>query len=368
MSEEKLITQFGCQPLTPQLLRRIETIAQEKDLDLHPFLRRGIFFSHRDLEKILDDYENKRSFYIYTGRGPSAGSLHLGHLVPFLFTAYLQKLFGVYVVIQITDDEKFLFRKCSMEEIEINALSNIKDIMACGFDPSKTFIFRNTEYIQNMYKNVLRIQAHITNSQAFATFGTQMSDNIGQTSFCALQIAPALYTTFPVLESTKQRCLIPQGIDQDPYFRLGRDVCPRLKHPKPSLIHSGFLMSLGGCGTKMSSSEPKSAIFMTDTPQQIRKKLNASVSGGKESKEDQMLLGADLKVDVAFQYLRYFIPDDQELEDLRNAYGEGGTVTPKLLTSEVKSRCIQIISNLVLVHQESRAQITPELVRQFCTM
>jgi len=38
-------------------------------LPVHRFLRRGIFFSHRDLDIILDMKERGESFYLYTGRG-----------------------------------------------------------------------------------------------------------------------------------------------------------------------------------------------------------------------------------------------------------------------------------------------------------
>lgn len=37
-------------------------------------------------------------------------SMHMGHLVPFQFTQWLQETFNVPCVIQMTDDEKFLFR------------------------------------------------------------------------------------------------------------------------------------------------------------------------------------------------------------------------------------------------------------------
>lgn len=59
----------------------------------HPWLRRGIFFSHRDFEKVLDLYEAKKPFYLYTGRGPSSDALHMGHLIPFMFTQWLQVRF-----------------------------------------------------------------------------------------------------------------------------------------------------------------------------------------------------------------------------------------------------------------------------------
>lgn len=69
--------------LNQDLLARIERLTGRP---VHHFLRRGVFFSHRDLSTVLDCYEQKKPFYLYTGRGPSSDSLHLGHLIPFLFT------------------------------------------------------------------------------------------------------------------------------------------------------------------------------------------------------------------------------------------------------------------------------------------
>ena len=43
-------------------------------------------------------------------QGPSSEALHLGHLVPFMFTKWLQDAFKVPLVIQLTDDEKFLWK------------------------------------------------------------------------------------------------------------------------------------------------------------------------------------------------------------------------------------------------------------------
>lgn len=72
------------------------------------------------------------------------------------------------------------------------------------------------------------------------------------------------------------RCLIPCAIDQDPYFRMTRDVAPRLKMPKPALIHSKFFPALQGAKTKMSASDTNSAIFLTDTPKEIKNKVRNS--------------------------------------------------------------------------------------------
>ena len=81
----KLIEQFGTRKISPELLEKFERITGHKP---HRLLRRGMFFSHRDLESILDRYEKGKPFFLYTGRGPSSDSMHLGHLIPFMFTKY----------------------------------------------------------------------------------------------------------------------------------------------------------------------------------------------------------------------------------------------------------------------------------------
>jgi len=40
----------------------------------------------RDMHQVLDAYEKQKSFYLYTGRGPSSQAMHVGHLIPFIFT------------------------------------------------------------------------------------------------------------------------------------------------------------------------------------------------------------------------------------------------------------------------------------------
>ena len=78
---DRLINEFGIQKLTEQDLKRIQKLAGE----LHPYLRRGIFFANRDLKWCLDEYEKGNKFFLYTGCGPS-GPIHLGHLSIWRFT------------------------------------------------------------------------------------------------------------------------------------------------------------------------------------------------------------------------------------------------------------------------------------------
>ena len=80
---DKLIETFGSKRIDQALLERFEKVTGHKP---HRLLRRGMVFSHRDLDLILDKYEKDVPFYLYTGRGPSSDSMHVGHTIPFEFT------------------------------------------------------------------------------------------------------------------------------------------------------------------------------------------------------------------------------------------------------------------------------------------
>jgi tryptophanyl-tRNA synthetase len=80
---DKLVSQFGTRRIDAALLERFERVTGHAP---HKYMRRGIVFSHRDLEVILERHEQGKPFFLYTGRGPSSESMHLGHMVPFEFT------------------------------------------------------------------------------------------------------------------------------------------------------------------------------------------------------------------------------------------------------------------------------------------
>lgn len=358
----RLINDFGTKPIEPWLLEKFAKVTGHAP---HHMLRRGIFFSHRELDQILDRYEKGKPFYLYTGRGPSSGSMHVGHLVPFLFCKWLQDVFQVPLVIQLTDDEKYLFKeKLQLDECHGYAIENAKDIIAVGFDPKLTFIFSNLDYMGGgFYRNIVKIAKLCTYNTAKAIFGFNDSDSIGKIHFASIQAAPSFSNSFPQIFGPKGDvpCLIPCAIDQDPYFRLTRDIAKRLKYPKPALIHSKFFPALQGPGSKMSASLEHSAVFLTDTPKQIKKKINSNAfSGGGATLEEHRANGGNVEVDVPYQWLTFFLDDDEELAKLAQEYKAG-----TLLSGQMKGRCIEVVTSVVEQIQKRRATITVEIMRQF---
>jgi tryptophanyl-tRNA synthetase len=340
MDYDRLITQFRSRQVDEALKRRTQGIAGG---NLHLLFRRNVVFSHRDFDDVLTDYSAGRSFFLYTGRAPSLG-MHLGHLLPFLLTKWLQEKFKVNAYVEITDDEKFLSNDdLSLDMTRKFAAENVLDIIAIGFDPERTFIFQDTEYIRNMYPLAVKIAKKLTFSQLRSTFGFDNSINPGLLFYPALQMCASMFE--------KKRCLIPAGIDQDPYWRLQRDVAESLGYHKAAALHLKFLPPLTGLEGKMSSSEPETAVYLTDDPKTVRRKITKhAFSGGQPTVELQRKYGGKPQVDVAFQWLYFlFERNDRRISEIQQEYESG-----RLLSGELKEMLAERVNAFLEEHRAKR--------------
>lgn len=343
---QRLIKDFGISKIDENLLNRIKKHTGE----LHFMLKRKVFFAHRDLNWLLDEYEKGNKFFIYTGRGPS-GPIHLGHIGIWMFTKWLQDKFDVELWFQFTDDEKFLFKNKSFEEIQKWTNDNMLDIIALGFNPSRTHFLIDTIHANLLYPQAIKFAKKITLSTVKATFGFNDSNNIGQVFYTSMQAVPAVIPS--VLKEKNIPCLIPLAVDQDPHFRIARDVYPKLGFYKPSIIHGVFLPPLSGVSGKMDSSEKEDmgTIITTDSEKEVEKKIKKyAFSGGRPTIEEHRKVGGNPDIDVSFQYLKIlFEPDENKLKKIEQDYRSG-----KLLTSELKEILIEKIINFLKKHQKER--------------
>jgi len=340
---ERLIREFGTQPLTSELLQRIAKHTGE----LHLQLRRRIFFSHRDLDTVLDLYDKGTKFVLYTGRGPS-GPVHIGHLVPWIFTKHLQEKFETRLYFQMTDDEKFVVDdELRLEDTRRFAYENALDLIALGFEPEKTFIIFDVEDIDLLYDIALEVAKRITYSTAKATFGFQESTNIGWIFWPAIQAVPCFIHA--KLTGENVPALIPAAIDQDPYWRITRDIAPKLGYHKPAQIHCRFLPGLG-VGGKMSASEPETSIFTVDPPEAVKRKIWNAFTGGKPTVAEQRKHGGDPSICSVFQYYYFlFEEDDGKLAERERKCRAG-----EILCGECKTELIERVVKFLTEHQRRR--------------
>jgi tryptophanyl-tRNA synthetase len=434
------IKKFGTKPMDGGLIERWERVTKTK---VHHYIRRGLVFSHQDVDKILDCVEQGTPVYLYTGRGPSSSVMHLGHLVPFRLTKYLQDALNCIVVIQLSDDEKYLFKDgegpVDLDRYRQYSYSNARDIIACGFDVNKTFLFSNLEYNSgDLYFNNILMMKSMNMTTIKSTYGLgetlpqsildiltrehqieeskpesdrdlkkidelrgtlkkfsgDQASNLGQVAWTAFQASPAfrnifskaiaqallnksdsmpsyvkermnnVYTELTTLGSTQSMmCLVGMAIDQSPFFRTARDNAATLLCPKPAAIHSEFLPGLKQTAKMGTTSEDakNSTIFLDMNPKQVEKIIKQhSFSGGCDTMEEHKLYGGDIKIDIAYQYLTFFLESDDELRNIAEQYTKGtmGTGSLKKLTADIVAKEIDI-------HQKNKDLITDEMVKHF---
>jgi tryptophanyl-tRNA synthetase len=341
----RLREMFGTQELTEALTAEL---ARRAGGELPALLRRGVYYSHRDFDRLLAQQARGERFVLYSGRGPS-GPMHTAHLIPFTLCRWFQERFGSAMYIQITDDEKFWFRpQQSREETARWGLENLLDILAIGFDPKRTRVLFDTRSIGTMYPLAVDVAKRIPYSTVKAVFGFPPHTNIGLLFYTALQTVPAFYPSWRAGRAVP--CLIPCGIDQDPHFRITRDIAESLGYPKPALLHSQIVPGL--LGTKMSSGGPEkdNALFLNDPPEEIDRKVRHGFTGGRASVAEQRRLGADPEICSIWALWRtQFARDDAEAAEVYRDCRSGA-----LLCGDCKGRLLARIHPFFEEHARKR--------------
>jgi tryptophanyl-tRNA synthetase len=341
---EELLARFGADELTDDQIRRFPD---------HPLVGRRVFYAGRDVDDFLDsglsdDGQDVQRPSIVTGIGPS-GPMHLGHAPVFYFAKRLQDELGARVYVPLSDDEKYWFKEQTLAETADSLESNLRDLLAVGFDPELTRFVVDTEDADVVYPLATAFAKNITNSTLEAVYGEPA--NVGQAFYPAVQTAHLL---LPQLVHGEHPTLVPIAVDQDPHVRVSRDVAAKARYPvrKPGALLMKFLPALSGPG-KMSSSEG-ATIRLTDDRETVREKIHEhAYSGGKTSLEEHREHGGDPDVDVPFQYLAaFFEADDDELARIEREYRSG-----ELLSGEMKNLAVERIADVLDAHQERRAAL-----------
>ena len=168
--------------------------------------------------------------------------------------------------------------------------------------------------------------------------------------YTSLQSAPCFIEDMPVL--------IPFGVDQDPHFRITRDIAPKMNKPKPALIHNIMIPALGGPKGKMSASNENETIYTTDSPEIVKKKINKhAFSGGQpdieEHRKKVVTQTSTYHINILGSSLSQMI---KKLKQIHDDYKSG-----KMLTGELKQLLIEKINKFLAAHQQKRERARDQL-------
>ncbi|MDI6881240.1 MAG: tryptophan--tRNA ligase [Methanothermobacter sp.] len=311
----EIMENFGIKPFK-EILDKIE--------DPHWLMRRGIIFGHRDYERILTAINEGKDFAIVTGMMPS-GRMHIGHKMIVDQLVWYDE-HGAEIYIPIADMESYSARDIDFEESRELAIKEyISSYIALGLDLTQDNIHVYLQSENLLVEDLAYIFAKKVNfNELRAIYGFTGSTNMAHVYVPLIQAADILH---PQLEEYggPRPTLVPVGPDQDPHIRLTRDIASRLQKRYgfilPSSTYHRFMRGL--TGGKMSSSKPATAIFLTDTPDQIEWKVKNAKTGGRETLEEQKRLGGVPEDCIVYEILLYhMIGSDKELErvyrDCRN--------------------------------------------------
>ncbi|MGI0141108.1 MAG: tryptophan--tRNA ligase [Candidatus Micrarchaeales archaeon] len=332
--DEKLIHQFGLKTFSAEELKHYK----------HYLFERGIVVAHRDFDLIKNRTQHDQNFIQVTGIA-STGQLHLGHKVDIDLFMFLNKL-GAKSYFVVSDIDAYTSRPNtavpSMEAAKQNAVGNVADLLALGVDKGDIYIQSRKE--PRYYEFAFELSKILTENEIKAIYG---SLNPGKIVANLLQYADILHPQLKEFNGPMPS-ITGIGIEQDPHARAVRDIARRLpyKFISPSFIYFTHQPGLQQ-DKKMSKSEPDTAVFLSDSAKEIKRKINKAYSGGRDSVEEQRRLGGNPDIDRAFAILKYHHPDTELVNEIHDKYASG-----KLLSGELKQICIEFLTEILAKHQE----------------
>lgn len=326
----------------------IEKFPERYNLE-HRFFERGIVVAHRDFGKVFERIKPKKPFINITGIATS-GSLHFGHKVDIdLFVLF--KSLGAKNYFAISDIDAYVSRQklTSLKEAKEIAVNNLAHALALGLDEGDCYIQSRKD--NRYYEFTFEISKKITEKTYQAIYG---HTDLGKIQAVLLQIADIIHPQLKEYEG-KMPSITGIGLEQDPHAKITRDVAKRLNYDieVPSFIYFKHQSGLQK-GKKMSSSEPDTAIFLDDSPENVKKKIGRSFTGGRDTVDEQKEKGGNPDICKIYEFYRFHHPDPGFVENTYKQCKQG-----KLMCGEDKQICINFLNDFLKKHQEEAKERLP---------
>ncbi len=330
---EKLYSEFGLKKFPEKW----------KEIFDHHLFRRDTVVAHRDFERIVEAIENKKKFAVVTGIA-SSGRMHLGHKMIVDLTKFLKEL-GAKVFFVIADIDAYVSREKikDIEEVKKYAVENIANVLALGLD--KKDIYLQSKKEPRYYEFAFEISKKLTFSEYSAIYGDLTP---GKLAANFLQYADILHIQLPEYLGPVPT-VVPISFEQDPHIRATRDVARRLTKYKFVLPSSLYIRHQSGLKekSKMSSSDPYTAIFLTDSIEEVKRKIFRAFTGGRGSVEEQRKLGGNPDICKVYEIFKYHDPSDEEVSNIYHNCKSG-----KLICGDCKKNCFEFMKKFLEDHQK----------------
>ncbi len=338
----ELFELFGIEPIDNVL---------EKITKPNRYLRRRIIFGHRELSKIIDAIEKNEEYAVMSGIKPT-GALHLGSKMTAEEIIYFQSLSRKSKVFYaIADIEAYCDNGLPLDQTSEISVNNLADILALGLDPSRAYVYKQSEEIRVM-NFALIFSRKVTKNTIEAIYGERP---LGLYFSALVQAGDILLPQHDDFDGPKP-VLVPVGADQDPHIRLTRDIARKysneFKFILPSSIYHKLTRSLTG-DFKMSKRDPMSLLTLEDSPEMAKKKVLNALTGGRETTTLQKKLGGEPEKCVAYELCLYhFCENDEKVKQIYQECIKG-----ERICGDCKVEIAEIVANFLKDHQMKKSRL-----------
>lgn len=302
---------------------------------------------------------------ILTGDTPT-GRLHLGHYVGSLENRIrLQDEYDCYFL--LANMHAFTTRAEQSAEIRRDTIEIVKDWLAAGIDPARATIVLQTEvpaiaeltWFFAMLVPFNRVMRNPTLKTEIESKGLGDSYSFGFPMYAVGQCADIL---------AFRPDLVPVGVDQVAHIEMCREVARKFNQvycevdthaededhenlggvfPIPAALVGRVGRLVGTDGAQKMSKSLDNAVFLSDTPKQVKKKIGAMYPGQSRDPDQP----GDPDINPVFEYADIFIKDEAFVADLRERYRGGDN----LGDGHVKAHVIEAVNGLLEPMRERRA-------------
>ncbi|MEA2038150.1 MAG: tyrosine--tRNA ligase [Nanoarchaeota archaeon] len=253
--------------------------------------------TEEELVKLLDEKKNPIA---YDGFEPS-GNLHIAQGIMRTINVNKMVKAGVKFKMWVADWFGWMNNKMGGDLEKIRAVGEyqIEVWKACGMETDKIeFLWANDVMGNPLYwKKVVQIARLNTVNRI-----TRCAQIMGRKESENLSAAQIFYPCMQCADIFNLKADITQlGMDQRKVNMLAREVAPKLGYKKPVVVSHHMLMGLGqppktdlkgadrGIELKMSKSKPDTAIFMTDSEEDIKRKIRKAYCPEKIVQENPII-------------------------------------------------------------------------------
>ncbi len=290
-------------------------------------------------DELRELLKTKKEIIAYDGFEPS-GQIHIAQgLMRSINVNKLTKI-GIKFKFYVADWFAMLNEKYNgdLDKIRIMGEYFIEVWKATGMDLKNVEFVWASEFIKNhpeYWETVLKLSTHATIQRVLRCVQIMgrkesLSNPSSQIFYPIMQAADMIHLNVDIAQL---------GLDQRKVNMLARDIFPKIGHKKPIAVHHHMLLGLQFKETegmseidkkielKMSKSKPDTAIFMTDTEEDIKRKFKKAYCPEAQEENNPVLEYLKYIVFEKFDKITIERPEKyggnrtfNTYEDLKNAY------------------------------------------------